>query len=152
MATKGEIARLKVSVDVDVNKASLAELQKSLKDIQNSAKKADFQEELTDGLKQAAIEAQKVSDILTKSWNTKLNQMDLTKLNKNIKESYGSVDNLKKAMMQGGEVGAAAYNRIAQSVLTTNVQLKQSNVLSRNPVALCIKGSSSRILISSLVK
>lgn len=129
MATKGEIARLKVSVDVDVNKASLAELQKSLKDIQNSAKKADFQEELTDGLKQAAIEAQKVSDILTKSWNTKLNQMDLTKLNKNIKESYGSVDNLKKAMMQGGEVGAAAYNRIAQSVLTTNVQLKQSNIL-----------------------
>ena len=67
MATKGEIARLKVSVDIDVNKASLAELQKSLKDIQNSAKKADFQEELTDGLKQAAIEAQKVSDILTKS-------------------------------------------------------------------------------------
>ena len=129
MATKGEIARLKVSVDVDVNKASLAELQKSLKDIQNSAKKADFQEELTDGLKQAAIEAQKVSDILTKSWNTKLNQMDLTKLNKNIKESYGSVDNLKKAMMQGGEIGAAAYNRIAQSVLTTNVQLKQSNIL-----------------------
>lgn len=129
MATKGEIARLKVSVDVDVNKASLAELQKSLKDIQNSAKKAEFQEELTDGLKQAAIEAQKVSDILTKSWNTKLNQMDLTKLNKNIKESYGSVDNLKKAMMQGGEVGAAAYNRITQSVLTTNVQLKQSNIL-----------------------
>ena len=36
MATKGEIAKLKVSVDVDVNKASLAELQKSLKDIQNS--------------------------------------------------------------------------------------------------------------------
>lgn len=67
MATKGEIAKLKVSVDVDVNKASLAELQKSLKDIQNSAKKADFQEELTGGLKQAAIEAQKVSDILTKS-------------------------------------------------------------------------------------
>lgn len=129
MATKSEIARLKVSVDVDVNKASLAELQKSLKDIQNSAKKADFQEELTSGLKQAAIEAQKVSDILTKSWNTKLNQMDLTKLNKNIKESYGSVDNLKKAMMQGGEVGAAAYNKIAQSVLTTNVQLKQSNIL-----------------------
>lgn len=67
MATKSEIARLKVSVDVDVNKASLAELQKSLKDIQNSAKKADFQEELTSGLKQAAVEAQKVSDILTKS-------------------------------------------------------------------------------------
>ena len=67
MATKGEIAKLKVSVDVDVNKASLAELQKSLKDIQNSAKKADFQEELTSGLNQAAIEAQKVSDILTKS-------------------------------------------------------------------------------------
>ncbi len=129
MATKSEIAKLKVSVDVDVNKTSLAELQKSLKDIQTSAKKANFQEELTIGLKQAAIEAQKVSDILTKSWNTKLNQMDLTKLNKNIKESYGNVGNLKKAMMQGGEVGAAAYNKIAQSVLTTNVQLKQSNVL-----------------------
>lgn len=129
MATKSEIAKLKVSVDVDVNKTSLAELQKSLKDIQISAKKANFQEELTTGLKQAAIEAQKVSNILTESWNTKLNQMDLTKLNKNIKESYGSVGNLKKAMMQGGEVGAAAYNKIAQSVLTTNVQLKQSNIL-----------------------
>jgi len=149
MATKGEIARLKVSVDVDVNKASLAELQKSLKDIQNSAKKADFQEELTDGLKQAAIEAQKVSDILTKSWNTKLNQMDLTKLNKNIKESYGSVDNLKKAMMQGGEVGAAAYNRIAQSVLTTNVQLKQSNLL-LDKMALTM-GNTIRFGISSAV-
>ena len=149
MATKGEIAKLKVSVDVDVNKASLAELQKSLKDIQNSAKKADFQEELTDGLKQAAIEAQKVSDILTKSWNTKLNQMDLTKLNKNIKESYGSVDNLKKAMMQGGEVGAAAYNRIAQSVLTTNVQLKQSNIL-LDKMAITM-GNTIRFGISSAV-
>ena len=149
MATKGEIAKLKVSVDVDVNKASLAELQKSLKDIQNSAKKADFQEELTSGLKQAAIEAQKVSDILTKSWNTKLNQMDLTKLNKNIKESYGSVDNLKKAMMQGGEVGAAAYNRIAQSVLTTNVQLKQSNIL-LDKMAITM-GNTIRFGISSAV-
>lgn len=149
MATKGEIAKLKVSVDVDVNKASLAELQKSLKDIQNSAKKADFQEELTSGLKQAAIEAQKVSDILTKSWNTKLNQMDLTKLNKNIKESYGSVDNLKKAMMQGGEVGASAYNRIAQSVLTTNVQLKQSNIL-LDKMAITM-GNTIRFGISSAV-
>ena len=149
MATKGEIAKLKVSVDVDVNKASLAELQKSLKDIQNSAKKADFQEELTSGLKQAAIEAQKVSDILTKSWNTKLNQMDLTKLNKNIKESYGSIDSLKKAMMQGGEVGAAAYNKIAQSVLTTNVQLKQSNIL-LDKMAITM-GNTIRFGISSAV-
>ena len=75
--------------------------------------------------------------------------MDLTKLNKNIKESYGSIDSLKKAMMQGGEVGAAAYNRIAQSVLTTNVQLKQSNVL-LDKMALTM-GNTIRFGISSAV-
>ena len=75
--------------------------------------------------------------------------MDLTKLNKNIKESYGSIDSLKKAMMQGGEVGAAAYNKIAQSVLTTNVQLKQSNIL-LDKMAITM-GNTIRFGISSAV-
>ena len=75
--------------------------------------------------------------------------MDLTKLNKNIKESYGSINSLKKAMMQGGEVGAAAYNKIAQSVLTTNVQLKQSNIL-LDKMAITM-GNTIRFGISSAV-
>jgi hypothetical protein len=56
-----------------------------------------------------------------------LNQLDLTKLNNSIKESYGSVDALRLKMDAGGVSGANAFNKVAQAVLSTNIQLKQSN-------------------------
>lgn len=115
------------SVKFEVDQASLASLKDALQDVSTAASKAKFQGELTQELNDAAKAAEHLSDILTQSWNTKLNQFDLTKLNNSIKESYGSVEALRLKLDAGGAVGANAFNKIGQAVLSTNIQLKQSN-------------------------
>ena len=80
-------------------------------------------------MKQAGVAASQLESILNQAWNSKLGQLDLSKVNNNIKATYGSVANLKTMLEGSGAAGAAAYNRFASSVLNTNVQLKQSNKL-----------------------
>jgi hypothetical protein len=42
---------------------------------------------------------------------------------------YGSVSKMKSALESSGSSGVAAYNKVASSILGTNLQLKQSNKL-----------------------
>ena len=115
------------TVKFDVDQASLASLKSALQEVSTAASKAKFQGELTQELNDAAKAAEHLSTILTQSWNSRLNQFDLTKLNNSIKESYGSIDKLKTQLNAGGAVGANAFNKIGQAVLATNIQLKQSS-------------------------
>lgn len=68
-----------------------------------------------------------LENILNSSWNSKLNQLDLSKVNTQIKNTYGSVQNLKQAVESSGAAGKNAYNTFANSVLNTNLQLKESS-------------------------
>ena len=114
-------------VKYEVDKASLAEVQKSLQSIQNAAIRQTNAGTITPELKTASEAAKELSNILNQSWNTKLNQLDLTKFNASIKASYGSIEQLRTKMVQGGEVGVNAFNNIARSVLSTNIALQKSN-------------------------
>ena len=120
-------SQFNTSIKFEIDQASLASLKSALQDVSMAASKARFQGELTQELNDAAKAAEHLSTILTQSWNTKLNQFDLTKLNNSIKESYGSITALKNQLNAGGTAGAVAFNKIAQAVLSTNIQLKQSN-------------------------
>lgn len=127
MAENIHKSQFNTSIKFEIDQASLASLKSALQDVSMAASKARFQGELTQELNDAAKAAEHLSTILTQSWNTKLNQFDLTKLNNSIKESYGSITALKNQLNAGGTTGAVAFNKIAQAVLSTNIQLKQSN-------------------------
>ena len=121
--------QIRFDVGFNFNKSDLNTLTTALKNIQKEIDKASITGNLTDGLKQAGAAASKLEEILNQAWNSKLGQLDLSKVNNNIKATYGSVSNLKSMLEGSGAAGAAAYNKFASSVLNTNIQLKQSNKL-----------------------
>lgn len=141
--------QIKFDVGFNFNKSDLNTLTTALKNIQNEVNKANLTGNLTDGLKQAGVAASQLESILNQAWNSKLGQLDLSKVNNNIKATYGSVANLKTMLEGSGAAGAAAYNRFASSVLNTNVQLKQSNKLI-NDMATTL-GNTFRYGISSSI-
>ena len=126
MATTNKI---NFEVGYTVNKSGLTEIQNALKQVQEAAKSADLTGTLTPELKKASDEAQQLTKIFNEAWNSKLNQLDLTKLNTSITNTYGSMSQLKTIMEASGTTGAAAYNKMASSILSTNLQIKQSSKL-----------------------
>lgn len=121
--------QIKIGVGFQIDKSGLGELQNSLKQIQIEAAKAGGSNKLTNELKQSAQAAEQLENILNQSWNSKLNQLDLSKVSRSIKDTYGNVQNLKKILEQSGTTGANAYNHIASAILNTNLKIKEGNKL-----------------------
>lgn len=114
-------------VNLTVNKSGLDELLLSLKQIQQEQIKALNLGTLTSELDKAGDAAHKLEQILNKSWNSKIGQLDLSRLNNEIKTTYGSIDKLKNNLEA---VGMGQYfNKLQSNILNTNLQLKQSNKL-----------------------
>lgn len=121
--------QIKIGVGFQVNKTDLENLISSLRQIQFSAESLKGTNKLTNSLKESAKAADQLENILNQSWNNKLNQLDLNKVNQGIKNTYGNVKNLKQELEKSGAVGSRAYNDIASAILTTNMQLRTSNKL-----------------------
>ena len=121
--------QINLGIGFQVDKAGLNDLTKSLRTIQVQMQKGIDAGNVTEELKRAGIAASQLEDILNSSWNNKLNQLDLSKVNNGIKKTYGNVSNLKQELLKGGTEGAKAFNQVASAVLNTNLQLKQSNKL-----------------------
>ena len=120
---------IKVGIEYESNHQTIEAAKRALEEVQKTAQKMEMSGNLTDELKEAAEAAKKLNSILIQSYNNKIGQIDLTKFNNEIKTAYGNVDTLKKKMEQGGTVASNAFNRVAQSVVTTNIQLTKSNEL-----------------------
>ena len=123
------MGRIKMDVDFEVNKATVTEVKKALQEFQNQIDKVGKNYTISDELKKASNSAKELSNILNDSWNTKLNQLDLSKLNNSINKTFGSVNNLKKILEDSGSGGAVAFNTFSRAVLNTNLQLSKSNKL-----------------------
>ena len=121
--------RIDFTVGYQTDKAALSELTASLQRIQQQAASAKGTGVLTQELKQSSEAARQLEQILNKAWNSKLQQLNLDRVNQEIKTTYGNVANLKKSLEQSGAVGSVAYNKVASSLLNTNLQLRQSNAL-----------------------
>ena len=119
--------QLNYQVNLSVNKNDLVGLLNSLKQIQIEGQQASLGGKLTNELKVAVETATQLEHILNSSWNSKLGQLDLNRVNRGIKETYGSVDKLRQNLEQAGK--GAQFNKLATEILHTNVQLKQSNKL-----------------------
>ncbi|MCC8068723.1 MAG: phage tail tape measure protein, partial [Ruminococcus sp.] len=121
--------KINFQVGYTVDKSGLNEVQNALKQVQQEAASAELSGNLTTELESAAEAAASLSSILNEAWNSKLGQLDLTHVNNEIKEIFTSVSQLKATMEAGGTSGAAAYNKIASSILSTNLQIRESNKL-----------------------
>lgn len=110
-----------------VDKAGLNEMKAALKQIQQEASKASSNNSLSRELKESSAAARQLEQILNSSWNSKLGQLDLSKLRNQINNSYGSMANLKAEMEKSGAAGAVAFNKMYEAILSTNLQLKQSS-------------------------
>ena len=121
--------RINYTIDFNVDKTSFAEINKYLDAIKASAdnnlRLGGFDKEL----QQASKEAELLKKIMTESWNVKLNQLDLNKVNDGLKRTGLTVDQLRQSFTRIGPEGAAAFNAWSSSILHTNTQLKQSSKL-----------------------
>lgn len=119
--------QLNYQVNLSVNKNDLNELLTALKQIQQDQMKALNLGTLTTNLDKAGDAAYRLEQILNRSWNSKIGQLDLSKLNTEIKNTYGSVSKLKENLES---VGMGQYfNQLQSNVLNTNLQLKNTNKL-----------------------
>lgn len=121
--------QIRFNVGFNIDRTGLNELQNSLAQVQLAASRATGTSQMEQDLRAAGQAASQLSDILNQSWNSRLGQLDLSRVNNSIKQTYGSVSNLKTQMERSGPAGAAAYNQVASAILNTNLQLKQSNKL-----------------------
>ena len=128
MANTGQ-AKLNIEIGYTVNRQGLDQIVSDLRKVQTQASEASLGDGLTKDLRQASDAAKQLEQILNESWNPKMDQLDLSKLNEGIKSTFGSVTQLRQSLEQSGEVGAAAYQKVASSVLNTNLNLKQSHKL-----------------------
>ena len=126
--------KFRYDIEMNVDKASLErsksqfnDLLSYLQKIQTQAKHADILGNADDNLRLAAKEAKNLENILNASWNPKINQINLTKFQSQLKESGMSITQLKARFDQLGQGGT--FNKLATEIMGTNLQLKTTNSL-----------------------
>lgn len=122
---KIDIARMKVGVDLEVNKSQLDSLKRDFDSLSVSAKLPG--KELDAGLQQAGQTARQVSTILDQSFNKKLNSLDVTKFSQELSKAGLSMQTLKDNLSKAGTSGSKAFNDLTSEILGTNIQLKQTS-------------------------
>ena len=120
--------RIDFTVGVKADKSSFNQVAKALRELQQKPSKTPAKD-ITDGLKDAALAAGNLRQIMEKAWNPHLEQFNLTKVNTEIKKTFTNVQGLNNELNKGGEAGQKAFNAFASSVLNTNIQVKESNKL-----------------------
>lgn len=121
--------KLNYEINLNINKTSVDSLKKSLSDVERNLKQAINTGGPSEEFEKSLKAAQDLKGILNSSWNHKLNQLDLSKVNEQLIKSYGSISNFKEALESTSSIGAKAYNDFSKIVLNTNLQLAQSNKL-----------------------
>ena len=122
-------SQIRYGIGFNVDKTGLNDLTKTLRNVQTELSKASGMDKQKQSIDKTVQAAKQLEQILNSAWNSKLNQLDLSKVNSGIKSTFGSVQQLKAQMEGSGASGAAAYNKVASAILNTNLQLKQSNKL-----------------------
>lgn len=121
--------RVRVGLDFDVNLTEINQLKEQIKNIRIDIGGKEATGKITDDLRQAKKAADDLENILNSSWNNKLGQLDLSKLNKSIQDSYGSLSNFRGILEKSGSSGVNLFNNFSRAVLGTNTQIKQTNKL-----------------------
>ena len=120
-------SQIKFDIGFNVDKSGLEKMQSLFQQIAYEASKPG--NKLNTELQQAAKTATTLDGILEKTFNTDLGTLNVTKFNQELSKSGLNLRTIQSDFSKVGTQGADAYNRLAQAILGTNQQLKQSNKL-----------------------
>ena len=141
--------RIEYEIGTSIDTAGIDELKRQLAAIRLDIKATEGTAKFTKELEVAYEAASELEDILNRSWNSKLGQLDLSKVRKEIDNSFFGMQNLKRSMEMGGAAGAMAFNSFSKAVLNTNVYVKQTSKL-LDEMAVSLKNTVKWGITSSL--
>ena len=141
--------RIEYELGLSIDNTGLSVLKYQLAQLRLNIKGSKEIQELTKELQTAYKTADQLTDILDQSYNSKLGQLDLSKVRNEINKTWQGASGLQAALSLGGKAGATAFNSFSKAVLNTNVNLKQSNEL-LNEMATSFKNTVKWGISSSL--
>lgn len=153
--------QIRYQVGFDVQQNNLNQLKASLQDLQK-LKISDIMKinetdaaSATSALNKIKDEAGKVEDALKQAFNTKLNTVNIETFNQSLKQSGTSVEQMYQALRAAGSTGEAAFRSLSSSVLSTNIQLKEThNILDKMATTLAntVKWNAASAAVNGLTR
>ena len=125
MAQNG--GRIDFQVGLKTDQSSFNQLKSSLQGL-SKIKIADFNGTNQD-LKSVRNTANQVQRALQKAFNVNLNSVNVKSFTDELSKAGLSVDKIYSQFSKAGAQGQVAFSQMASSVLTTNLQLKETNSL-----------------------
>lgn len=125
MAQQG--GRINFQVGFTTDQASVNQLKTSLQNL-SKIKIGNFKG-TKEELNQVKETAAKVGQALDNAFNVNLNSINVKTFNQELQRTGLSVQKIYKDFSQAGVQGQVAFSQMASSVLTTNLQLKETNSL-----------------------
>ncbi len=151
--------KITYKIGYQVDKTTLNEIKESLQSLQKLTASDLMNLNKSMDLPQAESQLQKikksvaeVDNILSKSFNTNLGALNISKFNTELKNL--DLNRIYKDFSSAGSAGKTAFKNITTQILTTNMQLKQTNNLLDNMATTMgntIKWSASSAALNSLV-
>lgn len=114
-----------LGVDVQVNPKAFKDLQKDLDGVLADLQALSKQDSLNKSLQNSTEQAKQLQQVLNGAWDSKLNQLDMSKFNTGLKSAGISAQNVKNILSGYPDV----YEKFNRSVLEGNTHLKQTNKL-----------------------
>lgn len=127
--------QIKFNVGFNVNGSDLNALKSSLQDIKKLTNDAFVKTNgnkfgnVTKELAQIRSTAGAVEDALSKAFNPKLNTINITSFNNELKKSDLTIEQIYKDFSKAGTAGQVGFQRLATTVLTTNTELKRTQTI-----------------------
>lgn len=122
--------RVQYGIDISANtsqaKQAIADLQRSIQSLQNTAEGDNF---LNEKMNKAAAAAKELQLQLAKATNVNTGKLNLSLLNNNLKASGKSAQQLMTSLLEGGRTGQQAFASMANAIAQAEVPLKQTNKL-----------------------
>ena len=125
--------QIKYQIGFEVQQSSLKQLKASLQELQNMKFSELMKIEDTDlnkatkALLDIQKEANKVEDAISKAFNAKLKTINVETFNQELSRTNTSLKNVYETFSKAGAKGEAAFRQLSVSLLSTNVQLKESH-------------------------
>ena len=117
--------RINFQVGFNVDKSGLNQLKSSLQELQK-VKLGDFSGQRKQ-LREVQETARQVQQALTNAFNPKLGSLNVAAFNKQLQGMGLTTKQIQSDLAQFGVKGQIAFSQLTRSVLTTNLQLKQTN-------------------------
>ena len=115
--------RISLGVDIQVDNSSLNKLKEELTQVQKSLMRKGQKNGYTESLQDTLKVANQLENILNSAWDSRLGQLDLSKVNSKMKEMGLTANNVKNTLAEYPHV----WQSFSSQILKSNIQLQKSN-------------------------